>query len=119
MEPLLCDSSGNPPPGISVLATFDLCDRSYEYEEVRLFRAEDGSLYWSYDSGCSCPVPFDSAELSPLRTEADWDSVERKIRDVGVDLTGILDKFHALRIAHVRDTAPPSYPPPRPEAPAS
>jgi hypothetical protein len=35
-------------------------DEYYQFNLTRVYREDDGSFRWSDDSGCSCPMPFES-----------------------------------------------------------
>lgn len=47
------------------IATMDLDNESYEFNELGIFYHEDTKTYWrAVDAGCSCPVPWDDFALS-------------------------------------------------------
>lgn len=98
--------------GLELLDDYDIAG-SWEFDMIAVWRRKaDGALFYAFDSGCSCPSPFesDNAEtLTPLTdvaafaTEArtwlrnnsyhgvgaaDRDAVERIIRDVRAHLKG-------------------------------
>lgn len=33
---------------------------SYEYDTIVFFLTKDRKVYYAYDSGCSCPTPFEA-----------------------------------------------------------
>ena len=46
---------------------YDLQEPDYSFDIIGITRRDpDGKLFWSTDSGCSCPSPWES------HTEADW-----------------------------------------------
>ncbi len=55
--------------GLTVVGEVDDPGASYSFDKFVVWRAEDGTLYWDQDSGCSCPSPFeDVRSLSDLKT---------------------------------------------------
>lgn len=69
--------------GLEIVETTEEPNMSYEFHYVVLWKdIASGKLYWSEDSGCSCPSPFeDVSSLSDL-TELDKtkDEYERRKR---------------------------------------
>lgn len=59
-----------------VVASIDWENRPYSFCETRVYKDNrTGLLYLAFDTGCSCPKPFEDhtvADLTPLRTIADW-----------------------------------------------
>lgn len=52
--------------GLTILAELD-GGRSYDFDYIVLFQHDDGTLFWAWDAGCSCPEPFeDFTSLSDL-----------------------------------------------------
>ena len=50
--------------GTKVVGYASECDLSYEFHEfVVLYNEEERLYYWSSDSGCSCPAPFEYHEF--------------------------------------------------------
>lgn len=55
----------NPP--LKMVACLSLNDEAYQFQLRCIWRAKDGTLYTAYDSGCSCPTPFeDITSLSDM-----------------------------------------------------
>jgi hypothetical protein len=48
----------------------------YSFDSRIVGRWADGTLFWSQDSGCSCPCPFDNAVTNPLSTMEDFEALE-------------------------------------------
>ncbi len=48
-------------PEKSGLSIFDSIDTagSYEFDTFLILQDADGKLFWTTDSGCSCPTPFE------------------------------------------------------------
>lgn len=40
--------------------------RGWNFDTFIVWQRADGAYLWAYDSGCSCPVPFDGFNLSNL-----------------------------------------------------
>jgi hypothetical protein len=57
--------------GFQVVADEDTAG-SYEFDQVLVVRATDGTLWAAHDSGCSCPTPFED-----VRWPTDWTAVTR------------------------------------------
>lgn len=58
--------------GLTVVATIEAENLSYEFDIIAVWKhTETGKLYWAYDSGCSCPLPFENfttiSSLTPLK----------------------------------------------------
>lgn len=70
------------------VADEDLC---YEFNTLVVWRDnESGDLYWSSDSGCSCPTPFeDDRDLADLRkldkNDPDWQRVVDEFMEKDAD----------------------------------
>lgn len=49
---------------------------SYEFDLTRVYKQiSTGALFYATDTGCSCPIPFESTEdtdLTPIRRMQDW-----------------------------------------------
>ncbi|RJQ26113.1 hypothetical protein C4577_04225 [Candidatus Parcubacteria bacterium] len=74
--------------GLKLIDALDETGLSYEFNTlIALKHNESNRIYWSQDSGCSCPIPFeneyfkdpDNTSLLELRS---YDSVEAFKRDV-------------------------------------
>jgi hypothetical protein len=39
---------------------------SYEFDTIVVFKDSDNKLYWTHDSGCSCPTPFEEVKFEDL-----------------------------------------------------
>lgn len=63
---------------------------SYQFHVMGLWsKIDDGALFFGFDSGCSCPAPWEDKteqDLTPL-TRANLDEFERAVRDFPADLT--------------------------------
>jgi hypothetical protein len=54
--------------GLEILEFIDTAG-SYEFDMLVVWKKlDDGTLWWDADSGCSCPIPFDTGrhELMPI-----------------------------------------------------
>ena len=51
--------------GLEIIARHDFAN-AYEFDEVIIFRNENGQLLAGHDSGCSCPIPWDDITVSDL-----------------------------------------------------
>lgn len=52
--------------GLTPVAEIDYSSGSYEFDLRVVWRKEDGTLVTARDSGCSCPVPFESVGIDGL-----------------------------------------------------
>lgn len=59
-----------------VLGDIEWVNADFEFNMSRVYRRKsDGALFGAWDSGCSCPIPFEGtteADLFPIRRMADW-----------------------------------------------
>jgi hypothetical protein len=53
--------------GVSTVFDVDKSSGSYEFDSFVIWKDDNGRYYWDNDSGCSCPDPYDSADLSSVR----------------------------------------------------
>ena len=45
----------------------DTREPDYSFDIIRVWvRKETGTILWAFDSGCSCPAPFEDAKVSDL-----------------------------------------------------
>lgn len=80
----------------SVVAHIEWENRMCSYCETRVYQDNrTGLLYLAFDTGCSCPTPFEGhtvADLTPLRSIADWyrhaldHRIVRNALGIGTDL---------------------------------
>ncbi len=42
---------------------------SYEFNIHVAFKHKDGKVFYSHDAGCSCPTPFDGADMEEVTKE--------------------------------------------------
>lgn len=55
--------------GLTMVGEVEWADESYQFDLTAVWRADDGTLYWGDDSGCSCPSPFeDVGSVAELTT---------------------------------------------------
>lgn len=52
--------------GLTVFGDADRDDLAYEYDMFVVWRNAAGDFLWADDSGCSCPIPFESYTLENL-----------------------------------------------------
>ena len=79
-------------------------DETYSFNLVGITRRDsDGKLFWSTDSGCSCPSPWGS------HSEADWQPLAETYPDFLAAVNeskpqcrpdGFLDEVKKLQAAH-------------------
>jgi hypothetical protein len=53
--------------GVSTVFDVDKSSGSYEFDSFIIWKDDNGRYYWDSDSGCSCPVPYDSSDISNIR----------------------------------------------------
>lgn len=72
-------------------------EESYNFNIVGVSKRPDGKLFWSTDSGCSCPSPWEThteADWKPLPET--WDEFEKEAGDGGTDPTEFLAQAKKL-----------------------
>lgn len=77
------------PDGFAIIADEDVADM-YEFDQVLVVRAPNGTLWAAHDSGCSCPTPFEDTTWP-----TDWVLIRQPS-----DLDGVLAEW-----GESRDTA--------------
>ena len=66
--------------GLGLIASYDIAD-SYEFDIVAVFKDSNGKYLIGYDSGCSCPIPFEYHDLNDLFTIKTLDEVANYARE--------------------------------------
>lgn len=88
--------------GLRQVAEFDAAE-SYEFSMVVLWRDHRGDLWAAYDSGCSCPTPFEDhkfpTDFVQVRAAADVEPLLRKTSDGYFGAAALLDFQNAVREA--------------------
>lgn len=65
---------------------------SWEFDDLRVYRRhEDGKYFYATDSGCSCPCPFESTDISDLLPYSEHE-IREWARDHGADASHILNE---------------------------
>ena len=54
--------------GLTVIGEVENTDMEYTFDTTVLWSDSNGKLYWSWDSGCSCPTPFEAETLEGMTT---------------------------------------------------
>jgi hypothetical protein len=52
--------------GLTEVFDVDKSSGSYEFDSFVIWKDDNGRYYWGSDSGCSCPVPYDSSDISNI-----------------------------------------------------
>jgi hypothetical protein len=54
----------------------------YEFDTFVVWKNQDNNIYWSTDSGCSCPTPFEDHDLEDivLLTEDNFKEFSEQLR---------------------------------------
>ena len=69
---------------------------SYEFDTYVLWKDKNGLVYWAYDTGCSCPIPFEDyttlESLNVIRIYTDLDVLKSALGSRVIDGHS-LDKF--------------------------
>lgn len=54
--------------GLRTIGEVEFSSGSYEFDTSVVWQdVETGALYYAHDSGCSCPIPFDSEDRSTIK----------------------------------------------------
>lgn len=67
--------------GLRPVFEYELREPCYSFDIFVLWKHEDGTLYWAYDSGCSCPSPFEDYTSLDDANEYDYDDIEGFFRE--------------------------------------
>lgn len=59
---------------------------SYDFDEERIGITKTGKIVWGFDSGCSCPSPWDDSYPGCYEVSKDWKEFEVKLSDFDVDV---------------------------------
>lgn len=51
--------------GFEIIGSVDVAG-SYEFDILLVLKDKSGFLFWCTDSGCSCPIPFESVTIDDL-----------------------------------------------------
>jgi hypothetical protein len=67
--------SESQPTGFTQIAEVEWEDQPYQFNLTRVYRHDSGALFYAEDTGCSCPIPFESTttdHLKPILRIQDW-----------------------------------------------
>lgn len=60
--------------GLREVGQIEWTEPFYSFDTTVLWeRPDDGKLFWESDSGCSCPSPFEGANLSNINQGSFWE----------------------------------------------
>lgn len=65
--------------GLTLVAEADFAG-AYEFSTHLVFRKQDGSLGYVFDSGCSCPTPFEDTDVDDLKPVSDLNELAAWVR---------------------------------------
>lgn len=91
--------------GAEIVAECDVREPDYSFDIVAVFRSlETGALWGAFDSGCSCPTPFEDfarlEDMTPIRSVADAEGLPDMNMEWSGDKQAFLAKVRAaLRVA--------------------
>jgi hypothetical protein len=54
--------------GLEQIGQIDWTEPDYSFDMTVVWKDADNKLYWAFDSGCSCPAPFEDDDLHTLST---------------------------------------------------
>jgi hypothetical protein len=60
---------------LETIGEVEFSSGSYEFDTAVVWRNSAGELFGAHDSGCSCPTPFDGADLSNMIRFESWSAV--------------------------------------------
>ena len=58
--------------------------RSWDFDEERIGITREGKVIWGFDSGCSCPTPWDDAFPDCYKVSKSWKEFEVNLKDFDV-----------------------------------
>lgn len=102
--------------GLTVVGQLNDPNASYSFDDLVVWSASDGRLFYAMDSGCSCPTPFEQyhglADLTPITAHPDsFASFERDVAnhcDTFTEKNRLLDDVASrLGVSHRPIAAPP------------
>lgn len=97
--------------GLALVGGLDDPDACYSFNMLRVWRHNDGRVFWGTDSGCSCPMPFEEVnglDDLELLTADTWPEFEHAVMthclpyspsrtdELAADRTGLLAKVSPL-----------------------
>lgn len=65
--------------GLEILTEGDDPDACYSFDKFVVWKDDMDNLYYSTDSGCSCPSPFESQGTEDLIPYLDWGSFDAAV----------------------------------------
>lgn len=68
--------------GLTVLGTVERYSESYSFDLIAVWWAEDGSIYYAQDSGCSCPSPFEYTTTDDLIKVNGWSELDEALKEL-------------------------------------
>lgn len=65
--------------GLEMLGQLDLAEPDYSFDMVAVWRDPTGSMFYAFDSGCSCPSPFEDTTVKDLSPLTDYSAFQREV----------------------------------------
>ncbi len=60
-------------------------ERCYNFDEERIGITKTGKIIWGFDSGCSCPSPWEDSYPNCYKVSKEWREFEIKTEDFDTD----------------------------------
>lgn len=64
---------------LTLIGEIEPPDLSYEFAIMAFWKHKDGKVYAGYDSGCSCPSPFEETAFEYLEVVSSLEAAKRMI----------------------------------------
>jgi len=75
-------------------------DADYDFDEERLGVNRFGEIIWGFDSGCSCPIPWDDSFPDCYESSRTWKEFKVNLKDFDKDLKKeVLEEFEKIKTA--------------------
>lgn len=72
--------------------------RPYDFDEERIGVTRTGKVIWGFDSGCSCPSPWDDNYPECYNVSKEWKEFELNTKDFDTDWEKeCLEKFEEIK----------------------
>lgn len=73
---------------------------SYDFDEERIGITRTGKVVWGFDSGCSCPMPWENSYPNCYNTSKTWKEFELNLKDFDKDWESVI----LSSIAKIKET---------------
>jgi len=69
--------------GLEVFAELEYSGMNYMFDTLVVWKDFEGNLFYAQDSGCSCPIPFETFDLSNITPLLNYRNFEIQVASKG------------------------------------